>query len=374
MKRITFTRQELLDHVWSKPMNALSKDLAISDVGLAKICKRLGVRRPPQGYWNKVVHNKPVPKPELLKGSYPASHTVYLRDSIKSEALQRIKSQEKAEENAIMVPNSLTNPHPWVEAAYKKLEKAKDELGLIQLKSARLPNLSITKAQADRALRIFNTLLRALEDRKIKFWLADHKTWVRVDGEDIEIGLREHSSRRHRTKQEQTAFVKANPGWYRTVAFVDEPNGKLELFLKNDEFFKHYHRGLSELNGSPLETRINAIVIALYRLAEGIKAAREEKRQRDIQYAINSKKWEEERQIKQQEEGRMKKFTEWAESWNKVKQMELFLTQLEAFVQDLPIDHEAHAIYQVAKKRMLTLNPLLNGKVVEAKLAEWGYY
>jgi hypothetical protein len=36
----TFTRQELFDLVWSAPTRAVAKQLGISDVGLAKACRR----------------------------------------------------------------------------------------------------------------------------------------------------------------------------------------------------------------------------------------------------------------------------------------------------------------------------------------------
>lgn len=49
----TITREDLYRLVWEKPMNKLAKEFGLSDVGLAKICTRLGVPRPPQGYWIK---------------------------------------------------------------------------------------------------------------------------------------------------------------------------------------------------------------------------------------------------------------------------------------------------------------------------------
>jgi len=36
---IRFTREQLYEKVWSKPMSSLAKEWGISDVGLAKICK-----------------------------------------------------------------------------------------------------------------------------------------------------------------------------------------------------------------------------------------------------------------------------------------------------------------------------------------------
>jgi hypothetical protein len=47
------TREELYEAVWSEPIHQLSKALGISDVGLAKVCKKLNVPVPGRGYWAK---------------------------------------------------------------------------------------------------------------------------------------------------------------------------------------------------------------------------------------------------------------------------------------------------------------------------------
>lgn len=53
MEKITFTRKEIYNLVWSKSLLSLSKEYQISDNGLRKICKRLNIPLPPQGYWQK---------------------------------------------------------------------------------------------------------------------------------------------------------------------------------------------------------------------------------------------------------------------------------------------------------------------------------
>ena len=69
MKR-SFSRQELHDLVWSKPGQALSVDLGISDVWLSKVCKEHDIPRPPRGHWAKLAAGKrvihlPLPKRRL---------------------------------------------------------------------------------------------------------------------------------------------------------------------------------------------------------------------------------------------------------------------------------------------------------------------
>jgi hypothetical protein len=46
-----FIRKELYDLVWSKPMRAIAASVGISDVALAKHCKKANITVPNRGYW-----------------------------------------------------------------------------------------------------------------------------------------------------------------------------------------------------------------------------------------------------------------------------------------------------------------------------------
>ncbi len=62
------TREALYCRVWETPVKTLAKAFDISDVGLAKACRKLQIPLPPVGYWMKVQNGKPVKKPPLPKG------------------------------------------------------------------------------------------------------------------------------------------------------------------------------------------------------------------------------------------------------------------------------------------------------------------
>lgn len=49
-----FTRQQLYELVWAGPITTLAKSLVVSDVGLAKACRRGDIPLPPRGYWAKL--------------------------------------------------------------------------------------------------------------------------------------------------------------------------------------------------------------------------------------------------------------------------------------------------------------------------------
>lgn len=60
-------RSKLYELVWSKPMTKLGAELGISDVGLAKACRRHAIPVPPRGHWAKLQAGKASPKVPLPK-------------------------------------------------------------------------------------------------------------------------------------------------------------------------------------------------------------------------------------------------------------------------------------------------------------------
>jgi len=84
---VTITRDELYAQVWSTPMRTLANKFGLSDVGLAKTCKRFNIPRPSVGYWAKKAVGKasnPTPLPKavnqviefLPKDAQPSPHKV----------------------------------------------------------------------------------------------------------------------------------------------------------------------------------------------------------------------------------------------------------------------------------------------------------
>src|SRR5580700_11221729 len=59
------TREELYAKIWQTPVTRLAQEFAISDVALAKRCKREGIPLPPRGYWAKVAAGQAMEKPAL---------------------------------------------------------------------------------------------------------------------------------------------------------------------------------------------------------------------------------------------------------------------------------------------------------------------
>lgn len=71
-----FTRQALYDLVWSEPMKTVAATIGISDVALAKACRRACIPVPERGYWAKKQAGRSANRPELPPRFPGSSDTV----------------------------------------------------------------------------------------------------------------------------------------------------------------------------------------------------------------------------------------------------------------------------------------------------------
>lgn len=62
---IFFKREQLYEEIWSTPTLQLAKKYGLSDVGLAKICRKMKIPRPPRGYWAKRSYGQPTNRQPL---------------------------------------------------------------------------------------------------------------------------------------------------------------------------------------------------------------------------------------------------------------------------------------------------------------------
>lgn len=148
----TFTRRELYDLVWSKPVTHLAKELALSDVAIHKICRRHGIPKPPVGWWARKQAGKPVrqtPLPELEDGRETQITIASADLSRAGAAFAGIREQARV--RAVQVPEADGRAHPVVERTIAKLRKARaSDIGLVATTGAGLIACSVSPASVDR--------------------------------------------------------------------------------------------------------------------------------------------------------------------------------------------------------------------------------
>ena len=170
LKSDFIAREELYEAVWTESGLTLAKSLGISDVGLAKICKKLNVPRPGRGYWAKPSGSRKLLKKPLspLAPDQAKSYRVCLAATEGGPAWTREALKNLAEEG-IEVPktrpkSSSPGIHPLI-ATYRDLVAASG-WGVHQLLDKKTClAVSVSEPLLNRGLTLLQSIFEALEQQ-----------------------------------------------------------------------------------------------------------------------------------------------------------------------------------------------------------------
>lgn len=162
------TREELYEAVWSEPIHQLSKALGISDVGLAKVCKKLNVPVPGRGYWAKNRATRKLLRISLpyLEAGQPTEHRITQAHCGEADRWTRETIQHLAGEGVSVptIAESTINPelHPLLDQYRGMLEQAGLNAGRLRATQPCLA-INVSPSLLERALKIFQSLFSAFE-------------------------------------------------------------------------------------------------------------------------------------------------------------------------------------------------------------------
>lgn len=335
-----FTRQELYDAVWAKSAVQLAKQIGVSDVAIAKACKKYEIPKPPLGYWARVQHGQKPKRPPLPKLQNPDRQVIRFEpvpahlkpDPLSDETEQRVRS-EKADDHRVIVPPVLENPHPLVERTQRSLlSAAPNEDGIVIPKAKNGLEVAVGKDSIDRSMRIMHALLTALTTRGMRVTTDGNAKWATLvywNGETLALRLSESLGERprelttqQRQENERYRFLSPYP---KTEKY---PRGLLTITARgNDD--EYIQKRWSELDGKRLEERLNPIIAWLYRAVEEIKSRR-------IEHAEQEKRWAEERRLREEaerqrweNERRLKAIEDQAAAWRRATAIREYVNAVE---------------------------------------------
>ncbi|HWZ88996.1 MAG TPA: hypothetical protein VNW92_09100 [Polyangiaceae bacterium] len=192
-ERITLTRDGLYHQVWKTPMSRLAAEFGISDVALAKICKKLDVPIPGRGYWARVTNGQKVKQPKLPKARAGARAEYTLAKHEPRVATAAVEVPE------VKISDSLVSAH----AATRRLSAVLDGREPGHRKTNYLSGDSeatvrVSDGTKRRALLVLDALLKALEGRGHTIQLeVPRETWgifnlsVKVGSETLKLYIAE---------------------------------------------------------------------------------------------------------------------------------------------------------------------------------------
>lgn len=351
----TISRTELYNQVWEVPMINLAKQCGLLDVGLAKICKRYGIPRPPRGYWARKAGGYKVKRLPLPTGDNVTieitpnlrSQSVYNRE----DSISRMSHSQEPDEEPIVVPDRLSSPHPLIRQSSEILTGLQsNELGLVNPPKAGCLDITVSKDSLRRALRIMDTVIKVLVPRGHGVYLSEGRTRTKILEVPISFGISEKLVTRKKRPEEHNLSGSYSFGHSR---FVDEraPSGDLSLTIHEAENFYIYgcQQHWSDGKTSKLENRIGSFIdglltVAVAKIERDKERAEEERRkiERQKQLEEERRKRAELRREYLAEEARVTKLISETENWKRSQILREYLAEIErrATNEELPLSLE----------------------------------
>lgn len=265
---IQFEREALFREVWETPMRTLAAKYGLSDNGLRDICHAMTVPVPPRGHWAKKAAGHAVLMPALppATGSTSYRFRPIQRASLlpPNEELVAWLSERLAFEadqaNKVSVAPELKYPHPLVRQTIKALDKYRLKLeasrkraeappkphdrglpdfsafskpnwreylekGYVELPGNVLP-LRVSLEVTDRALRLWDALIKACINRKMDISLGKDRLLVAERGITAELRM---SERLIRTALSTKGMSEIDILFKRNIRH--ESSGELRIFV-----------------------------------------------------------------------------------------------------------------------------------------------
>ena len=317
MDKVTFTRKELYDLIWSESMLSLSKKYNISDNGLRKMCIRMKIPMPKGGYWEKLKWGKRVKVEPFVEDNTVEQSISLTEKDVEMVTVSPMKIRQKEIEQdanvGLTVAARLTNPDELIIKTrdYLNAKPDKDYNSGILNASWNELDIQVSPEFVGRALRFMDVLIKALKARGHRVYINHRKTYVGVYGEDYQIAFREMTTRVTVTERYTHTFMKGTG----ILAFRAHVN-------YNDRFWKD--------NKLKIEDQISNIIAKFE--VDGLrrKAEREEyRKQREERERIEQI----EREIRQRKEKEIADFKELiveAKTWQKINVLRSYLDVIEA--------------------------------------------
>jgi hypothetical protein len=359
---VRVTREELYEQVWSEPMQKLAAKYRISDVGLAKTCRRMRIPLPGRGYWAKKQFGKSVqliPLPKLPPSTKVKDFVVRQSDVAAhggEPASGPVADQarfEAEDANRILVADVLTDPHPLVARTVAALRRAKpDGQGYLVPASASL-DVHVTPDAADRAMCIFDALLKALDIRgcatSIRLAPQDDaraSTVVRVGEEDIAIALSERvdvvehhddppTPKRNTGARSRESWRPVNP------PPISRPRRELVSSGQFSLRIEHSYLGIrctwSDGKKQRVDQSLNDFIVGLFVAAERLKALRAEREAREREWRAAEERRAQEARRREEEASRVRALDRVLSTWRDARDIRQYVADARAAL-DKPDD------------------------------------
>ncbi len=228
------TRRTLYEEVWSTAMTTLARKYGLSDVGLAKICKKHDIPKPWPGYWARRYAGQKIDRTPLPNPKHDPEITIEDRLPDATAARRRANTVKPV----VAVTETLRGAHPLVLATRNLLASRKpDSNGLVTCKEPGYLSACVSPASAHRAMLIMNSLIKDLESKHyiVTPCGEETETAVEIEGQRITVMIDEQIEK---VQHEMPVDALTGPYTFHHSRRVQrqEPNGRLRIQIEPCEW------------------------------------------------------------------------------------------------------------------------------------------
>jgi hypothetical protein len=163
-RTITLSRTELYHRVWTQPIVRVAEEFGISDVALAKLCRRRNVPRPPRGYWARIAAGY-TPAPPPLPDPLPQHDWPVV---FRSRAEPPPPPEAPSPSVRLAANPSTTALHPIAERLRKSLLLSKpSSCGRVRVEQDGVPLVIASPRLATNAALLVHTLIEEAQRKQI---------------------------------------------------------------------------------------------------------------------------------------------------------------------------------------------------------------
>lgn len=344
-----FTRRELYDLVWSKPMIHLAKEIGVSDVALHKTCRRQNIPNPPLGWWAKKAAGKPVTQIPLPETENDDRVTITVRSA--SEANWKTNALNLANEKARLeaeLPTSTRKQACKVfRATLAALRRGKpNDQGLVCIREDGLIPCRISKKSISRAAEFLPKLETAARVQGFALTKDGGPSCFSDGTQTVKFELTEgYTRRKHElTKNEQAkqaAWQKrlersdwryAHNDPFPTFADWDYTlTGKLSISLEPSRYYRHAspRRSFNDGKRQRLENIVDKIAVGIAVVASAKNERKRENDERAREHELQRELIEREARQSFIEKRRLNECTELLHAYQRLSQMESLLERID---------------------------------------------
>jgi hypothetical protein len=315
-----WNREKLYEEVWSEPVTKVAQRYGVSDVAIAKACRKLSVPVPGRGYWAKKasgysVARRPLPRLERVpvvvrldphppKPSFPS-------EPADIDQIGQIED---------LLSSGALDPHPGAGVRHRLVTQTRNVLShgfkdsrkiLHGRLGEKYLDLRVSKSTLKRALEIAGMLITVLESQGIAIAIAQRyerreSTFATIFSQEVQFAI-----------LEKVREISRDPRQLGNSAPEYMNTGELSIqVLSTSNFFK---RSWRDKEGRPVETLIPQCIASMMKIAVEHQRDAEKRRQLEVFQSMQEQEAERLKAFIRAEETRVQRLEDAAKNWARAK-------------------------------------------------------